>query len=159
MGITQGQILKEGSKITSFIAVFMASFPMAITLSMENDRALFGIIGEFSDEECLMRWNESDACQSLCISVDVDQPHGCVVGKLIFFFFCLFLIFIKTRQMCFDNTLLVLSYAVCRKIMNANFTSVRVKRLHGNAQKQQTALLTLLPDLCFTVEHQKSVQR
>lgn len=87
MGITQGQILEEGSKITSFIAVFMASFPMAITLSMENDRALFGIIGEFSDRECLMRWNESDARRPSCISVDVDQPHthGCVVRKRIFF--------------------------------------------------------------------------
>lgn len=36
-GITQGQILEEGNKITSFTAVFMASFPMAITLSTEND--------------------------------------------------------------------------------------------------------------------------
>lgn len=123
MGITQGQILEEGSKITSFIAAFMASFPMAITLSMENDRALFHIIGEFSDEECLMRWNEIDACQSLCISVDVDQPYGCVAeteGAHFFFFFS-FGVFIKTRQPCFDNTLLVLSYAVCCKIMNAKF--------------------------------------
>lgn len=99
MGTTQGQILEEGSKITSFIAVFMAPFPMAITLSMENDTALFGIIGEFSDKECLMRWNESDACQSLCISVDVDQPHGCVAeSEEVYFSFVFLFFFIKTRQ-------------------------------------------------------------
>lgn len=94
---------------------------------------------------------------SLYVSQWMWTNHTAVSWRSSFFFF--FWFFIKTRQTCFDNTLLVLSYAVCRKIMNANFTSVRVKRLHGNAQKQQTALLTLLPDLCFTVEHQKSVQR
>lgn len=34
-------ILVEGSKIKTFIAIFMASLPMAITLSPENDGALF----------------------------------------------------------------------------------------------------------------------
>lgn len=37
----KGQILEGGSKIKTFIAIFMASFPMAITLPPENDSALF----------------------------------------------------------------------------------------------------------------------
>lgn len=49
MGITKGQILGEDSKIKTFIAIFMASFPMAITLSMENP-----IISEIPSEERLI---------------------------------------------------------------------------------------------------------
>lgn len=49
MGITKGQIPEEGSKIPTFIAIFMASFPMAITLSVEND-----INREIPSKECVM---------------------------------------------------------------------------------------------------------
>lgn len=73
MGITKGQILEEGSKITTFIAIFMASFPMAITLSMENDRALFALSVKSPARSVWCAENESDVCHSEYITVDVDR--------------------------------------------------------------------------------------
>lgn len=72
MGITKGQILEEGSKIKTFIAIFMASFPMAITLSMENDRALFPLSLKSLARRVRCAENESDVCRADCITVDVD---------------------------------------------------------------------------------------
>lgn len=64
MGTAKGQILEEGSKIKTFIAIFMASFAMAITLSMENDRALFPLSGKYLARSVWCAENESDVCQS-----------------------------------------------------------------------------------------------
>lgn len=81
MGITKGQILEEGSKIKTFIAIFMASFPMAITLSMENDRALFPLSVKSLARGVWCAENESDVCQSEYI-VDVDMSHSVKVATL-----------------------------------------------------------------------------
>lgn len=64
MGTTKGQILEEGIKIKTFIAIFMASFAMAITLSMENDRALFPLSVKSLARSVWCAENESDVCQS-----------------------------------------------------------------------------------------------
>lgn len=82
MGITKGQILEEGSKIKTFIAVFMASFPMAITLSMENDRALFPLSLKSLARSVWCAENESDVCQSEYITVDVDLLYCVKVATL-----------------------------------------------------------------------------
>lgn len=69
MGITKGQILEKGSQIKIFIAIFMASLPMAITLSMENDRALFPLLVKSLARSV---WcSESDVCQSEYITVNL----------------------------------------------------------------------------------------
>lgn len=71
MGITKGQILEEGSQIKTFIAIFMALLPMAITLSMENDRALFLLPVKSLARSAWCTKNESDRCQSEYITVNL----------------------------------------------------------------------------------------
>lgn len=82
MGIAEGQILEEGSKIKTFIAIFMAPFPLAITLSMENDRALFPLSVKSPARSVWCAGNESDVCQCEYITADVDLSDCVKVAAL-----------------------------------------------------------------------------